>query len=87
MWIRPLIKENGNEYYEMVLCYVDDVIVMSEKLATTIEGISRVFYLKGDKETELDMYLGASFQKVRTVSGGACWEISDEKYVKEAIKN
>ena len=26
VWLRPAVKPNGFEYYEMVLCYVDDVL-------------------------------------------------------------
>ena len=30
VWIRPAVKPDGSEYYEMVLCYVDDVLAISD---------------------------------------------------------
>ena len=30
MWMRPAIKSNGNTYYEYILLYVDDALVVSE---------------------------------------------------------
>ena len=37
VWLRAGTKPCGFEYYEMVLCYVDDVIVMSHQPSKTIE--------------------------------------------------
>ena len=31
VWRRPAIKEDGFEYYEYVLCYVDDILAISHK--------------------------------------------------------
>ena len=44
----------------MVLCYVDDVLAISETPMKTIEGIKAVFKFKGDKAEVPNMYLGAS---------------------------
>ena len=30
VWMRPAIKSNGNTYYEFILLYVDDALVVSE---------------------------------------------------------
>ena len=29
LWLRPAVKLNGSEYYEYILCYVDDVLCIS----------------------------------------------------------
>lgn len=29
VWLRPAVKVSGFEYYELVLCYVDDILCMS----------------------------------------------------------
>ena len=29
MWIRPVIKPDGEEYYEYILMYVDDILEIS----------------------------------------------------------
>ena len=70
-----------------MLCYVDDVISISEKPMRAIEGIKAVFKLKGDKAEVPEMYLGGGLTKVKTKSGTECWTMSLEKYVKEAIEN
>ena len=43
VWIKPAVKSNGSQCYEMVLCYVDDVLAISQNLMETIEGIKGVF--------------------------------------------
>ena len=87
VWIRPAVKVDGSEYYEMVLCYVDDVLAISTHPMKTIDGIKGVFKLKGDKAEPPDMYLGASLQKVETADGTSCWSMSSEKYVRAAVDN
>ena len=87
VWIRPAVKVDGTEYYEMDLCYVDDVLVMSAKAMETMDGIRATFKLKGDKAEKPDMYLGASLEEVETASGTKCWSMSSEKYVKAEVTN
>ena len=58
----------------MVLCYVDNVLSISETQMKTIEGIKAVFKLEGDKAEVPHMYPGASIQKVETADGTECWE-------------
>ncbi len=87
VWLRAATKPNGFEYYEMVLCYVDDVMVVSHEPSRTIEGIQAVFKLKGDKAGPPDMYLGVTLEKKKNAAGVECWTMSPEKYVKAAIDN
>ena len=49
VWIRPAVKPDGFEYYEYVLCYVDDVLAISGDAMATMKGIQAVFKLKDDK--------------------------------------
>ena len=87
VWLKAATKSNGQEYYEMILCYVDDVISISERPMRAIEGIKAVFKLKGDKAEIPDMYLGAGIEQVTTASGVKCWTMTSEKYVKSAVTN
>lgn len=87
VWLKPAVKPDGFEYYEMVLCYVDDVLAIGHEPMRTIEGIQKVFKLKDDKAEAPDVYLGASLQVVATKEGTKCWTMSSEKYVKAAIAN
>ena len=59
VWIMPAVRPNVSEYYEMVLCYVDDVLVIAAEPMKTMDGIRAVFKLKGDNAKNPDMYLGA----------------------------
>ena len=56
VWIRPAVKPYGSEYYEMVLCYVDDVLAISDMPMRTMDGIRNVFKLKDDKAEVPDVY-------------------------------
>jgi hypothetical protein len=44
-WIRPGIKPDGFEYYEMVLVYVDDILCVSHDPEATMKGIQGTFKL------------------------------------------
>ena len=87
VWLRPAVMPDGREYYEMILCYVDDVISISHKPMDGIEGIKKTFTLKGDKAEEPEMYLGGNIATAETASGTKCWTLSSEKYIKTAVAN
>jgi hypothetical protein len=87
VWLKAAVKPCGFKYYEMVLCYVDDVMVISHIPERTIEGIQATFKLKGDKAGPPDMYLGALLEQKVNADGTKCWTQSPEKYVRAAIEN
>jgi len=74
--MRAAIKPDGTEYYEYVLCYVDDVLAISQDPMRTIEGIQSMFKLKDDKAEPPDIYLGATLEQVETQGGTKCWSMS-----------
>ncbi len=63
VWLRAATKPCGFEHYEMVLCYVDDAMVISHQPGRTIDGIQAVFKLKGDNAAAPDMHLGVTLEK------------------------
>ena len=85
--MRPATKPNGFKYWEYILCYVDDVLVLSHQPQNSIEGIKAVFKLKNDKAEKPDMYLGAQIEEVTSNEGTKCWTMSSMKYLKAAIEN
>ena len=87
VYMRSAITTDGFEYYEYVLCYVDDVLCISKKPMLIIKGIQDKFKLKGDKAVVPADYLGAALDKIMTVNGTTCWTQSADKYVMESIKN
>jgi len=85
--MKPAIKPNGFKYYEYVLCYVDDIVVISHQPQKIMDGIKAVFKLKGDKVEKPTMYLGANLDEKVTKKGVKCWSMDSFKYVSEAVKN
>ena len=87
VWLRPAVKPDGFEYYEIILCYVDDVLSISHDARKTTKGIQHKFKLKNDKIPELENYLGTGLSKIVTVNGQECWSMLPEKYCKAAVLN
>ena len=87
VWMRPATKPNGFKYWGYILCYVDDVLVLSHQPQHYIDGITAVFKLKNDKAEKPDMYLGAQIEEVISNEGTKCWTMPSVKYLKAAIDN
>ena len=86
VWRRPAVKEYGSEYYEYVLCYVDDILAISHKAKDVLKAVQTIFKLKDDRIEPPDMYLGATLS-VMEDDGIQGWCISSDKYVKAAVEN
>ena len=86
VWRRPAVKEDGFEYYEYVLCYVDDILAISHMAKDALKAVQAIFKLKDDKIEPLDMYLGATLS-VMEDDGIQGWCMTSDKYVKAAVEN
>ena len=75
VWIRPAVKIDGAEYYEIVLCYVDDVLSISDMPLRIMYGIISVLKLKDDKVEVPDVYMGTTLSQVETETGIKCWSV------------
>ena len=71
----------------MVLCYVDDVLCISDDPMKTIKGIKRTFKLKDNKIDKPEDYLGATLKNMFLSDGSQLWSMSSAKYVKAAVQN
>ena len=89
VWMRPAVKEDGEEYYEYVLVYVDDCISISMDAVGVLKEIQETFKLKGDKMDPPDMYLGARLElmEVGVKTGILAWCTSAEDFVKTAVED
>ena len=67
--MRPAVKPGGYQYWEYVLCYVDDIHCISHKPEDTIKGIQADFKLKDDKLEEPTYYFGATVSKILNEDG------------------
>ena len=86
VWIRPAVKGDGYEYYEMVLVYVDDIFAISNDPMKTLNGIQEEFKFKNNEVKPPVMYLGAKLE-YQIFNGVKCWTMSSDKYVNAAIEN
>ena len=84
MWLCPAVKPDGQEYYEYILCYVDDILAISHKATQVLEDIQVVFKLKDDKIAPAEIYLGVQLERM-TVGTHDGWALSSDKYVKAAL--
>jgi hypothetical protein len=88
VWLRPAVRGDGSEYYEMLLCYVDDILCISMDPMTTMSRIKDKFELKNDEVKTPSDYLGGVLEQMTNENGVAsCWSQSSDKYVQAAITN
>ena len=83
---RPAKKVNGEEYYEYILCYVDDLLAISADVTKVLQGIQAVFKFKDDKIVRPEVYLGAQLDTMM-IDGFDGWTMLSQKYVNAAIDN
>ena len=86
VWYFPVVKPNGFEYYEYILCYIDDILCISHDLGIALGQIQAVFKFKGDNIEQPKIYLGVQIGKmIVNISEG--WYMSAEKYVRSNVDN
>ena len=86
VWLRLAVKPDGEEYYEWVLMYADDRLVIymdPTSILKCMEG-DTVKYKNGKIELP-EMHLGAKLQE-KGINGHSCWTISSTNYIKAAVQ-
>ena len=88
VWMRPAIKSDGNTYYEYILLYVDDALVVSENAESIPRNeLRRYFHLKEESIGPPTIYLGGRVCKVQLENSVRAWSLSSSQYVQSAVKN
>ena len=88
VWIRPAKRSNGEDYYEYVLLYVDDCLVISENAERILrKEIGAHFALKPESIMPPSQYLGGRLSSVTLDNGQKAWSFSPSQYVQEAVRN
>lgn len=91
VWMRKQVKPNGEKYWEYVLIYVDDALVISHDPQAIMDYLSSKYRLKEGSVKQPTEYLGARIEQYNTTlpSGETrtYWGISSEPYVVQAIKD
>jgi len=70
VWMRKAVKSDGAQYWEYVLLYVDDALVLSENAERILrEEVGKYFELKEASIGPPDIYLGGKVSKVKLENG------------------
>jgi hypothetical protein len=88
VWMRPAKHSDGSEYYEYILLYTDDALVISEQPEKVLRmELGRYFELKEESIGPPKIYLGGSVRKVVLENGVEAWAFSSSQYVRAAVDN
>jgi hypothetical protein len=85
VWICAAVKPDGFEYYEMLLVYVDDILVIAFDPKLTMDAIGKLYRLKEGSVGPPERYLGANIKRVQLPDGTMAWSIGADEYVNNAL--
>jgi hypothetical protein len=85
VWMKKQVKPSGEKYWAYVLCYVDDILVISHNPKETMDYLSDIYTLKEGSVKEPDLYLGNQVKKWDLDGERTCWAMSSDLYVKRAV--
>lgn len=85
VYIREASTPNGTEYFEQMLVYVDDILIVSHDPQAIIKELQAVYELKKGSVGPPTTYLGAQVMRSQGRDGTLKWAMTGEKYCKEAI--
>ena len=86
--MRPALKSDGSHYYEYVLLYVDDTLVISENAEHIIlNEIGKYFEMKEASVDKPEIYLEGRVNEVTLVNGARAWTFNSSQYVQNAVRN
>ena len=78
----------GESYYEYVLLYVDDVLVISECAEKVLRTeIGQHFVLREESIGKPTNYLGGKLREVTLDNGHMAWAFGSCQYVQSAVNN
>ena len=88
IWMRPARKSDGSEYWEYVLLYTDDILVVSEYGEKLLrKQIGKYFELKEESIGSPEFYLGGKLRKATLDNGIKAWAFGSSKYVQASVNN
>lgn len=90
VYMRKNLKPGSNfKYWEYVLVYVDDVLIVSHDPSSAMDFIKSKYVVKPSSIKEPDVYLGADVRKWKIEDAEdpekVRWAMSSDSYVKRAI--
>ena len=86
--MREAVKADGTQYWEYVLLYVDDCLVVSENGEKFLRNeIGKYFTLGETSIGPPKVYLGGKMSLVELSNGSKAWAFSSSQYGQEAVQN
>ena len=87
--MREYVWKGGvTKYYEYVLLYTDDCLVISDRGEDVLRNeIGKYFSLKESSIGAPTQYLGGKLRMVELENGQKCWAFGSGQYVREAVQN
>ena len=89
VWMRPAKQSDGSDYYEYILLYTGDALVVSKNAEHVLRTeVGRYWTLKEESIGPPKIYLDGYVRKVQPDNGVECWAFSSSQYyVQAAVKN
>ena len=88
VWMREAVTAEGAEFWEYILLYTDDVLVISDTREKTLrDGIGKYFQLKEESIGEPKIYLGGHMRKVILKNGQDAWDFGSSQYCQASVDN
>ena len=88
VWMRPAVCPKGVSYYENVLLYVDDALVISHRAEHILRReLGKYFELKEESIGPSDIYLGGKMRQVTLENGVNARMFGSSQYVQAAVRN
>ena len=80
------MKENGHEYYEMLLVYMDNILCISHQAEAVLKELGMFYKIKDGSLKKPDIYLGMNIKEEQMKDGTTAWLTSPRDYVNNAVK-
>ena len=85
VWMRPRKDKNGNKYYEYVLVYVDDLLILSHDPTYFCSKLQEIYKLKAGFN-QPTTFLGADVSMFEGRHGDKCFGLSSTSYTTRTIE-
>ncbi|MGH3053464.1 MAG: reverse transcriptase domain-containing protein, partial [Gaiellaceae bacterium] len=88
VWLRKAAKPDGMKYYEYIVVYVDDLLIISHDPYAITDALSKSYTLKdiGPPKRYLGSTIGRyTLPKPNGIGNDEFWSLSAEDYLKHAI--
>jgi hypothetical protein len=84
VYLRCQTRPNNQDYYEIILVFIDDILCISHDPKKFMECIGKVYDLRGSVE-EPKIYLGSNISEEQLPNGSTAWVMSSDTYVKNML--